>query len=81
VRIELEYAPRCAWHMDCPTMSCAPMKWLTGSLTIEDGSVLGEFECTACGQRGFAGTDKQRRRISRPATPTERADPKGDSDE
>jgi hypothetical protein len=65
MKIELEYAPRCAWHMDCPKMHCAPMKWLTGSLTIEDGSVLRKFKCTACGEHGFAGTDKQRGCVSR----------------
>ncbi len=77
MEILLEYAPRCAWHVDCPTpgtiKSPPPMKWLSGSLTIEDGSVLRQFECTACGEFGYAGTDKMRRCISRPAGPSEEA--------
>lgn len=74
MNIQLEYAPSCAWHMDCPKMHCAPMKWLTESLTIEDGSTLGGFECTACGERGFAGVDAHRRCISRAAALTRGGD-------
>lgn len=65
--IRLEYAPRCAWHMDCAVLHCAPMKWLTGFCEIEDGSRLQEFECTACGEHGFAGVDAHRRCVSRAA--------------
>lgn len=67
MKIQLEHAPRCAWHMDCPKLHCAPMKWLTGSLVLRDGSTLREFECTACGEHGFAGLDAQRRCVSRAA--------------
>lgn len=61
------------WHVNCPVNArtigaggCGPMKRLSETLAIEDGSILDAYECVSCRVRVYAGLDKSRRIVRRP---------------
>lgn len=64
-RVEYENHGREVWHVD----DRYPMRHLPDRLTIEDGSVLGLYECTYCAVRAFVGLDAKRCVVVRAATP------------
>lgn len=65
VRVIPENYWREVWHDGCPNRG--PMRRLSGTLTIEDGSVLRLYECLGCPVRTYAGLDTKRRVVTRPA--------------
>ena len=63
VRVRPENFWREVWHEDCPERG--PMVRLAGRLTIDDGTVLREYECLGCGVRCYAGLDANRFVVTR----------------